>query len=829
MRVTIKGLRQWILIAAALLLAVVVGFFFYGRDRFRHIEKDLPARLGANIQQTATGFSYTQSSQGHILFILKASKLVQLKAGHALLHDVDITLYGPPGSGRQDRIQGSDFDYNQNDGVATSQGTVEIELQGVTKPGGTTPNNGSDTIRVKTIGMTFAQKTGEASTAGRVEFQLPRGNGSAVGADYNSKSGVVILNSQVHITTSSNGKPANIEAGHATILRDSQQALLTNASLQYQTADGRADQATVWFRKDGTTQKVDAQGHVRLHSNGGADVNAQTTEILFDPKSQPLEATVGGGVQFASTKPNQTMQGSAQEGTLLFTKAAPGLPASLRHAEFRREVHFDEQAQGLRNDPRGRMERQVEAGTINMDFVRSADGNGVEARKAIADGSPVVTMRQTPSRGRGQSMRISGDQLVAMLAGGNRLRTLDGTGNTQVVNESSDGARDTTRGDVLHATFADQPAPVQPQISALTGGHGGAKGKKPTGPAMESTLEAAVQDGHVTLTDTPAKKAGASAAPETMTGWAEHAEYHAQDQVLRMAGHPRILQGEAMQLTAEQVDYHRDTQNAEANGNVKATYTQAGGEPGGAHKAAPGMGGGNGPVHVIADRAALDHATNLSVFYGTRGAPARMWQDEDSLLAPVISIDRNKNILKAWGEGTGSAPVVDVNFAANPSSGKKPAQATEVHSRTLVYTDGDRVADFQGSVAAEQGGAAVHADEAQVYLKPAAKPGAEKPGAEKPAPGKSSPSGGGSQLDHMVATGHVVFTEPGRKGQGEKLVYTADEGKYVLTGTPAEAPSLWDRTHGTTTGEALVFWNATDKVEVMGGKSSVVTETRAPK
>ena len=817
MRVTIAGLRRWILIAAALLLAVVAGFFFYGRNRFRHIEKDLPARLGANIQQTATGFSYTQSSQGHTLFTLKASKLVQLRAGHALLHDVDITLYGPPGSGRADRILGSDFDYNQNDGVATSQGTVEIELQGVSKPGAA-GGNASDTIRVKTTGLTFAQKTGEASTAGRVEFQLPRAAGSAVGADYNSKTGVVILNSQVHITTSDNGKPATVEAGHAILLRDSQQALLTNASLGYQTATGRADQATVYFRKDGTTQKVDAQGHVRLHSDSGAEVDTATAEVLFDGKSQPLQATMAGGVQFSSAKPNQTMQGSAQEGTLLFTNAAPGSPATLRHAEFRQDVHFDEQAQGLKSDPRGRMERQVQAGKLNVDFVRTADGRGVEARKAIADGSPVVTTGQTPSHGRGQSLRISGDQLVAALASGNRLRTLDGTGNTQVVNESTDGARDTTRGDVLHATFANQPVAIPAQRAVpKTQGSGG--GKK-AAPAMETALETAVQEGHVTLSEVPAAKQPGESAPAALTGWAQHAEYHAQDQVLRMTGNPRIVQGEGTQLSAEQIDYHRDTQDAEARGEVKATYTQASGEPSGARKAPPTM-GGSGPVHVIADRATLNHATNQSVFYGTPQAPARMWQEADSLLAPVIAIDRNKNTLKAWGDGSGNAPVVDVNFAASSSGGKRPAQATEVHSRTLVYADSDRVADFEGSVTAEQGDAEIHADEARVYLKPAA-----KPGADKPAPAKSS---AGSQLDHLVATGHVVFTEPGRKGQGEKLVYTADDEKYVLTGTPSQSPSLWDRTHGTTTGEALVFQAQTDKVEVLGGKSSVVTETHTPR
>ena len=81
----------------------------------------------------------------------------------------------------------------------------------------------------------------------------------------------------------------------------------------------------------------------------------------------------------------------------------------------------------------------------------------------------------------------------------------------------------------------------------------------------------------------------------------------------------------------------------------------------------------------------------------------------------------------------------------------------------------------------------------------------------------------------MIATGHVVFTQPGRKGTGEKLVYTADDGKYLLTGTEAALPQMWDRVHGTTTGAALIFNSQDDSVEVSGGKSSAGTETRARK
>ncbi len=839
MGLTIKRLRRWILLAAGLLVAVVFGFVIHGRYRFRHIEKDLPGRLGINIQQTANGFSYSQSSQGHTLFTLKASKLVQLKAGHALLHEVDITMYGPPGSGRADRIYGSNFDYDQNTGVATSQGEVNIEIAGMGAAAPVGAANApeaaeSNTIHVRTSGLTFVQKTGDATTAQPVEFQLPRAAGSSVGANYNSKTGVLVLDSRVKITTSSNGKSAVVQATHATLLRTTMQAFLVNPTINYQTESGSSDAATVFFRKDGTAERVDAQGQVRLRTDSGATVNSDTARILMDVKNQPTRADLAGGVAFAWAQENDSMHGVAQEGTVLFATA--GGQTLMRHAEFRRDVSFAEEAMGLPKDPRGRAEKQMQGQKVDVDFGPAADGQ-VEARRAVAQGNPVVTMRQIPSKAPRTTMRISGDELVATLGPGNALQALDGTGNTRVLDESTDGARDTSQGDVLHTTFIQQAAPVQAQARGVQGS-GSKKKDRPAAPKMETILETAVQDGHVVLAETPAKRPGAAEEPATLRGWAGHAEYHAADQVLHLSGEPRITDEQTMQMSAELIDYHRDTQNAEASGNVKVTYTQQAGESEGARRrraAAPTM-GGNGPVHVIAERAAMRHATGETSFYGTEASPARMWQDADSLLAPQIELDQKKSLLKAWGENTGATPVVSASFVT--ALGAKHAQSVmRVRSRTLVYSDKERRGDFRGAVTAEEADGAIRADDAMVYLKPEkANPGVAGSSADREGKGSAvqSSSGrgvpaGNSQVDRIVATGHVVFTQPGRKGEGEKLVYTADDGKYVLTGTAGEPPKLWDRVHGTTTGTALIFNSQNDSVEVSGGKSSAVTETRAPR
>ena len=388
---------------------------------------------------------------------------------------------------------------------------------------------------------------------------------------------------------------------------------------------------------------------------------------------------------------------------------------------------------------------------------------------------------------------------------------------------------------MLHATFMQQVASLKEATAAgkmeatderpCVAPSLGTKAQRPgAGPKMQTVLETAVQDGNVVLTETPARKPGETTQAATLTGWAEHAEYHAADQVLHLTGKPRISDGTTMQLSATKIDYHRDTQDAAAEGDVKATYTEPPKSTEGESKteAAPTM-GGNGPVHIIAERAEMHHATNVSYFYGTDEEPARMWQDTNSLLAPVIEIDRSQNALKAWSErptapAAATRPLVDANFTS--AMGAKHQQTlVRVHSQTLVYSDKARQADFHGDVTAEEAGETIHADDALVYLKPA--------GAT--APSGAHPEQQNSQIDHVVATGHVVITQPGRRGEGEKLVYTADNGVYVLTGTPEALPTLWDRAHGTTTGAMLTFNSQDDRIVVSGGKSSAVTHTRAPK
>ena len=96
-----------------------------------------------------------------------------------------------------------------------------------------------------------------------------------------------------------------------------------------------------------------------------------------------------------------------------------------------------------------------------------------------------------------------------------------------------------------------------------------------------------------------------------------------------------------------------------------------------------------------------------------------------------------------------------------------------VRGGDLKYSDAERKAVMRAGalngVVAETGTATSISNEVELLLLP---------------PGNHAGKDGGSaQVDRMTARGHVVSPRDGRRGTGEQLVYTGEDGNYVLTGT----------------------------------------------
>jgi len=129
----------------------------------------------------------------------------------------------------------------------------------------------------------------------------------------------------------------------------------------------------------------------------------------------------------------------------------------------------------------------------------------------------------------------------------------------------------------------------------------------------------------------------------------------------------------------------------------------------------------------------------------------------------------------------------------------------------------ERRARFEGGVTLKSAEQTVTAEVMEIYLLGGAGKAAQA-------------SGAASQVERVVATGPVVIEAPGRRATGTRLVYTAAEGKFELTGDAANPPLLTDAGHGTATGDSVTFYNHGDRVVVGSNTPSrTVTQTQVQK
>jgi lipopolysaccharide export system protein LptA len=301
------------------------------------------------------------------------------------------------------------------------------------------------------------------------------------------------------------------------------------------------------------------------------------------------------------------------------------------------------------------------------------------------------------------------------------------------------------------------------------------------------------------------------------------AVYEGAGEWLHLTINPRIVNG-GLELTAEKVDVSRQSGDAFAHNNVKATWSggaPTGGPSNGAEAPGGAALGGNGPAHVIANEAQVNESTREATFRGH----ARLWQQANSVAAPEIVLNQNLQTLTAR-TADASDPVRAVLLNAGPtgSTAAKPATPSVIRVRggDLWYSNVEHRAVMHGGVTgvvvAETGTATSTSDHLELRLIPAQKDDGSGGQAQ----------GGQGRVDRMTATGHVVLTSQGRRGTGEQLVYLGVTGDYVLTGSAAAPPRMTDPEQGSVTGEALIFHSRDDSVSIEGGGHETRTETTAP-
>jgi lipopolysaccharide export system protein LptA len=841
MPLPIYRLRRLLAATAVVLTVAVSGMYLYARLRTRDVRKEVPGKIGYDIKQTANGFQFSKSDGKRTLFTVQASNVKEFKLNNSELHNVHIVLYGRDSS-RFDQIYGDDFSFNEKTGDVTAKGEVQIDLlanpSGIASPDQSPPKEIKNPIHLKTRDLVFNKDSGNAATDARVDFRTPQATGWAVGVRYAGKANTLTLLSQIHIVT--NGRDSSvIDAEHGVITNDPRVVVLEHPQLEREGLTMRSDHATFYLGPDNSVQRVVAIDNVNAETHAASKgtvskgtssdeqsppihARADQAEFLLTEKQNLLRTGILTGNVHVEQAGPQPMQGDAGRVILDFAG----------HNELEK-VHALDGAhlmqQGVRQaaEPRPTA-KNTGIGSGPQDFELTAPiidftvGPRNMLERAVTSGAAQITISPTPEPGQpsaqAQKTIVTAGKFEAQFAtdgGKNRLSTMHGAPNARVVNSAPGEPDRVSTSESIDAIFLPQ---------------GG--------------VDSITQLGNVAYTDN-------QTADKRMRAWANTAHYTPADQVLVLAGNPRVTDG-SMATTAKTIRINRGTGDALAEGDVKSTYSDLKEQPNGALLAS------SSPIHVTARSMTAHNNSGIALYTGN----ARLWQDANIIEAPSIQFDRDHRFVIAQGAPTQPARTIlvqtersltekapteqprtekavpeepKVEKAQTPKGAEKSHQKSKagnneeaqenplgesspvtITALKLTYADSERKVHYEGGVFAQGADFTAKANSADAYLRPRS----ETSGNQSVAWQNRSLG----QLDHMVAYDDVVITQPDRHADGQKLVYTADDDKFVLTGGP---PSIFDAKQGKITGVSLTFFRTDDRVLVEGEASTpVVTPTR---
>ena len=416
-----------------------------------------------------------------------------------------------------------------------------------------------------------------------------------------------------------------------------------------------------------------------------------------------------------------------------------------------------------------------------LQSVHAEDGVRLEQQKQVA-----ATTQQR--------IEMTAPVMDFLVKNGRVLEAANTSGPPQItITEAASKQKTIATADRFTATFAENNRLSQlhgEPNAKIVGSQPGQPDRVSTSPVLDVVFQP--QGGISTIT----QSRGLTYVSGTQKAWAERGTYTEADQTLVLTGSPRVVDG-GMTTTAQTMRFNRTTGDAVADGNVKSTYSDLKPQPDGAMLAS------SDPIHVVSRTMTAHRSSAVAVYTGN----ARLWQNSNVVEAPTLQFDRDRRSLVA--EGTPNQPVKTVLVQVDSRGKVTPVTIISAH---LSYTDAERKILLTGGVTTKGSDATMTSRQMSIYLVSNQSKG-----------GKLGSSSQG-QMDKIVAENDVVVVEPTRRATGERLVYTAAEDRYILTGGP---PSIFDAEHGKITGDSLTFYRHDDRVLVEGKATSpAVTKTQ---
>lgn len=581
MTLNISRLRYWFAGATLVCVGAVAAIYFYAQFHAANALTELPKKIPTGVQQSTRSFSLSKSEAGHTLYTIRAERATQFEDGsREELENVRIVVYGHQHN-RFDQIYGSKFVYDPHTGDVATIGPVHMDLQGEasatvsSSPAGASPASTvrpdqappaklQNPLHVTTTNLVFNQKTGEAHTSERVDFEVADATGWAVGAFYDSKSNELSLNQSVHITMKGQ-EPVDIVGRSGTLTRTPRRALLTDAHITRNATSTDTALLTLLLRDDNSVERILGSGGVDTTNLGDSrlHVNSPDAVLYLNGKSNDVQSVdLTGGTKFDVTG-NNVVFGSADTAHVDF---GPKNQVSKLHAQGNVRVVQPPKPAKVRlpadsaDQPQPGNSRQALAPsgqTVQLDAATVDVWLDPGNQLSRAETSENAHLTLTPQNGKpGEHTVITARKFYAGFKV-NHLDTLTGKPDARVVSYETGQPDKTSTSRLIAFDFS------------------------PSGEVVQMTQR---DDFHYQEK---------SSAGGDRAAWAQLAVYSPATDLLTLTGKPRIVQG-GMTTTAEILHLEHSSGNSSAEGNVKTTYNDLKPQPNGALLAT------DEPIHVTA-------------------------------------------------------------------------------------------------------------------------------------------------------------------------------------------------------------------------------------
>jgi lipopolysaccharide export system protein LptA len=711
-----------------------------------------PRALPDGITSTSQDWTYTEKNGDKAVVFVRAKDIQEIN-NKTELNGVELHIFKKE-STDYDLVKSDKASFDVNQKLLFSDGETEITLN---VPKDEEPSG--RLMKIKSSGITFETKTGKARTDRAASFEFDRGDGKAVGADYDPQTHELHLRSQIELIWRGEDRtaiPMKVEAGEVTYKEQESKVYLNGWSrLTRDTMVLNAGPAIVTINKEnGTIKEVNTE-------------HAQGTD----------------------TRPDRKLEYSADVLTINFDENG-----TIQNIVGEKNAHLVSHAETT--------DTTINTDRIDMDF-DTGSGDSV-LKSALATGHSVTESKPVakPETDPADTRILRSDVIRTMMKpDGKNIDTVDtpGAGALEFIPNAEGKPHRWMNGDQLYIKYA-----LNNQIESLKSVNVNTRTLKPRQKDAKEDPPPALTWSKQMKAEFDPKTAQLSKLEQwdnfryeegTRKAKADRALLEQAQNVIHLSGTSRIWDPTGS-TDADTIVMDEKNGDFSAEGKVNSTRMPDKKKD---ENGSSGLLSQDEPMHAKAKKMSSTD-NNLQVRYEGN---AIAWQGNDRLEADVIEIDRDNNIVKAHGHVVSQLLDKADDDTKDSKDKKKKGTApvfTIVKAPDMVYKDDDKLATYTGGVVMDRPNMKVKSDELRAFL-------------------RDSDDDDSSSLDHAFADGKVQITETSlhrtRTGQSEHAEYYVDESKVILE---KGQPQLADTIKGSTRGRKLTWFSDDDRLLVDGAE-----------